>query len=282
MCGSVEGFGHRCTRELGQACAHRYNPSAVCLPDEPGALVACDMQQGCVRGHHDCAADGGASWGACKDDVYLRECTPWGQALELDCGALGGRCGESGCGNLPEGAPCGFGADCGESLGCRPTYEGVLEGECAPRECGQVTFVRQCLDEGTLAYRCTYWGAPDHRPCSMYGGTACVDGYCEWPEGASCVPGADFQRCPAGTACVDDGAGFACRTAPSDVGAVPDATVLPDGGAAPGAASTLDAGASEPDGPSCACSGSRRTPWRWAAVAAVFALLTRRRRTRTR
>lgn len=134
-----EAIGGRCVEPAGSGATCGVGEAAPCaLPGEDGVVqlaclaggaldpsAACDLDVGCTSGSA-CAATSPS----CDGDRLQLACAPFGQALVVDCAALGGRCEAGACVDVAEGGRCGASLTCLDGLSCVGDEGGL--GTCLP------------------------------------------------------------------------------------------------------------------------------------------------------
>lgn len=128
-CVELPGGVVTCGVDEGRPCALPGEGGIVQLACLAGGALdedaACDLDVDCTSG-----APCAASAPACDGDRLQLACAPFGQALVVDCAALGGRCEEGGCVEVERGGRCGASLSCADGLACVGDERGL--GTCLP------------------------------------------------------------------------------------------------------------------------------------------------------
>jgi hypothetical protein len=122
-CGSDPSFGAWCSVPAGKPCTVQGQSRAgyfYCGDSGPQAGLACDLDKGCVSSGTTCTP--GATVPYCDLDTLVVDCTPWGQAVQRQCKALGAvGCAAGACVGVPMGGMCGPNLTCVDGLTCDAT-----------------------------------------------------------------------------------------------------------------------------------------------------------------
>lgn len=116
-CLQLPGLRATCGVPEGASCALPGEGGVVQLACVSGGALdtgaTCDLDRGCVAGPP-CSG----SQPSCAGALLQLACAPFGQALVVDCGALGGRCEADACVDVEEGGRCGAELRCADGLEC--------------------------------------------------------------------------------------------------------------------------------------------------------------------
>jgi hypothetical protein len=126
-CVQLAGFGAWCGVQAGEPCllpgGDRPRQLACLDGDALAAQGACDLVAGCTTTSGACAV-------GCDGDFLARSCAGFGQALGVDCAAIGARCESDACVDVPRDGPCSPELRCTAGLRCVGDDDGA--GTCVP------------------------------------------------------------------------------------------------------------------------------------------------------